>query len=80
MADDIGPGTIVYQRGTQWAEIQGRAWALGEDYDRLWWALTEIAKHDSSEYSDEHRRLVALARRALSPSAGASHTGVSTDG
>jgi hypothetical protein len=57
--------TISFLRGTQWAFIEGRHWVLGDDYDRLWHALTEIAKHDSSEYSDEHRRLVKLARTSL---------------
>lgn len=59
--------TISFRRGTQWATIEGREWALGADYDRLWEALTEIAKHDSSKFSVAHRRLVKIARQALSP-------------
>ncbi len=59
--------TISVGRGTQWTSFEGRRWALGDDYDRLWLTLTEIAKHDSSNYSVAHRRLVKLAREALSP-------------
>lgn len=57
--------TVQFHRGTIWAKVDGTIWVLGKDYDRLWSALTEIAQHDSNVYTDEHRRLVRIARDAL---------------